>query len=225
MRKLVVLLIVAGVLLAGDQAARVYAQSKLAERAAAYYPPSTAADASIRSFPFVGRLLVMGDVVEMKVGMENLQADVILIRRLDLDLRDVELDRNALFRGRVELIDIGSGRIDALIDGPSLAKAAQADLRFHEDSVEIHKRVGGADVFARGRASVSNNVLRLQPTSVQGVGLPASAFALTLRISGPEILPCDAVAEPVEGGLLVGCNVKDVPPSLVRAARSGPSGP
>lgn len=224
MRKLVVLSVVAGVLLAGDQAARVYAQSKLAERAVAYYPPSTSADASIRSFPFVGRLLVQGVVVEMKVGMENLQADVILIRRLDLDLRDVELDRNALFRGRVELTDIGSGRIDALFDGPSLAKAAQADLRFHEDSVEIHKRVGGTDVFARGRASVSNNVLHLQPTSVQGVGLPASAFALTIRISGPEILPCDAVAEPVEGGLLVGCTLKDVPPSLLRAARSGPSG-
>jgi hypothetical protein len=225
MRRLVILLIIVGILLAGDQAARVYAQTKLAERAASYYPPSTAADASIRSFPFVGRLLVMGDVVEMKVGMENLQADEVLIRRLDLDLQHVELDRNALFRGRIELTDIGSGRIDALIDGPSLARATQTDLRFHEDSVEIHKRVGGADVFARGRASVSNNVLRLQPTSVQGVGLPASAFALTIRMSGPEILPCDAVAEPVEGGLLVGCTVKDVPPSLLRAARSGPSGP
>jgi len=224
MRKLVVSLVVAGVLLGGDQAARVYAESKLAERAVAYYPPTTAADASIKSFPFVGRLLVRSDIREMRVGMENLRADVVLIRRLDLYLSDVELERNALLRGEVELTDIGSGRIDALFDGPSLARAAGVDLRFHEDSVEIHKRVAGTDVYARGRASVSNNVLRLQPTSVQGVGLPASAFALTIKISGPEILPCDAVGEPVEGGLLVGCTVRDVPAALVRAARSGPSG-
>jgi hypothetical protein len=224
MRKLVVVLVIVGVLLGADQAARVYAQSKLAERAVAYYPPTTAADASIRSFPFLGRLLAVGDIDELRVGMENLRADVILIRRLDLDLRHVELDRGALLRGEVELIDIGAGRVDALLDGPSLARAAGADLRFRENSVEIHKRVGGADVYARGRASVSNNVLRLQPTSVQGVGLPASAFAVSIRLPGPEILPCDAVGEPVEGGLLVGCTLRDVPESLVRAARTGPTG-
>jgi hypothetical protein len=155
--------------------------------------------------------------------MENLRADAVLIRRLDLHLSDVELDRQALVRGEVELTDIGAGRVDALFDGPSLARATGVDLRFHEDSAEIHKRVAGTDVYARGRASVSNNVLRFQPTAVQGVGLPLSAFALSIRISGPEILPCDAVGEPVEGGLLVGCTLRDVPAALVRAARSGSS--
>lgn len=220
MRKLVVLSIVAGVLLAGDQAARAWAQAKLAEQAAAYYPPSTRSDAAIRSFPFLGRLLVQGDVPEVNLGMDNLRADVVLVRRLDLNLRNVEIDRGALARGKVEVADIGSGRIDAFVDGPSLAKAVNADLRFHEGGVEIHKRVAGRDVFARGRVSVSGNAVRLQPTSVQGVGLPASAFALTIRIPGVELWPCPAEVQMVEGGLRVGCRVKDVPPVLVQAAQN-----
>jgi hypothetical protein len=222
MRKLVVVVVIAaGALVVGDQAARVYAQSKLAERAAAYYPPSTASDASIRSFPFVGRLLVSGDVPDVKVGMDNLRADVVLIRRFELDLHDVVVDRQALFKGRVEITGIGSGRIEALVDGSSLARAVGEDLRFHDGGVEIHKRVGGRDVFARGRVTVAKNALRLEPTSVQGAGLPASAFTLTIQIPGSDLWPCAAQAQSVEGGLRVSCTVEHVPPALVRAAQPG----
>src|SRR5437588_6177407 len=49
-------------LIVGDQAAKGWAESKLAERAAAYYPPGAGSSASIHSFPFLGRLLVSGSV-------------------------------------------------------------------------------------------------------------------------------------------------------------------
>jgi DUF2993 family protein len=219
MRKLIVLLAIAAVVV-GDQVARVYSQSKLAEQAAAYYPPSTASDATIRSFPFLGRLLVGGDIPRVTVGMENLRANFILIRRFEIDLHDVELDRGELLLGRVRVTDIGTGRIEALVDGSSLSRAVGADLRFGDESVEIHKRVAGRDIFARARVTVSKNVVRLQPTSVVGVGLPASAFALTITIPGADLWPCQAEVEAVQDGLQVGCRIQDVPPALVQVLQN-----
>lgn len=212
------LVVVVGALLAADVAARVWAESKLRERAAAYYPPSTAAAASIRSFPFLGRLLVLGDVPEVSVAMENVRPGVVVVRRLTLDMETVEVDRGKLLRGRVRLVDVGRGRIEARIDGPSLARAAGVDLRFREGAIEIHKDVRGVDVFATARASMEENVVRFEPTSVQGVGLPLEAFAVTYEIPGPELVPCRPTVRPVEGGLLVSCTVDEVPAALLQGA-------
>jgi hypothetical protein len=226
-RKLVVLAVVSGVLLAADVAARSWAEAKLAEQAAAYYPPSSASSASIRSFPFLGRLLVGGDVPGVSVRMENLRADILTVRRLELDLSDVNVDRGELFAGRVRVLDVGAGRIEALVDGSSLARAVGLDLRFADGEVEIHTTVRGVDVSARGRVTLEGNRLRIEPISVQGLGLPATAFTVTYEIPGAELLPCPAEVRPVPEGVLVACAVDDVPPALVQgaaaAARRGPS--
>jgi hypothetical protein len=204
------------VLLLADQVARSWAEAKLRERAAAYYPPSTSASASIRSFPFLGRLAVSGDVPEVKLTMDDVRFDVLLVHRLSLDLEQVEVDKGELTRGRVRVLDIGHGRIDLRIDGPSLARAVDADLRFTDGSIEVHKRVGGADVVARGQVTLEGNTLRLRPTSVEGVGLPASAFALTYRLPPSLVPPCRVEVRTTSGGLVAGCTFTDVPESLVR---------
>lgn len=226
-RKLVVLAVVSGVLVVADVAARSWAESKLAEQAAAYYPPSGESSASIRSFPFLGRLLVGGDVPEVFLRMENLRADILTVRRLALDLSGVEVDRGELFAGRVRVLDVGAGRIEALVDGSSLARAVGLDLRYADGEVEIHKTVRGVDVSARGRVTLEGNRLTIVPTSVQGLGIPAAAITVTYDIPGAELLPCQAEVRPVPEGLLVACAVDDVPPALVpgaaAASHRGPS--
>jgi hypothetical protein len=102
MRKLVTLALMAVVVVAADVLARGWAESELAAQEAAYYPPSSVSSAEIHSFPFLGRLLVGGD--------------------------DVKVDRSELFSGRVRVLDVGSGRVEALVDSP-LARAAAAALR------------------------------------------------------------------------------------------------
>ena len=104
--------------------------------------------------------------------MENMQPGVVLVRRLTWDMETVEVDRSRLLRGQVRLVDVGRGRFEARIDGPTLAQAAGVDLRFREGAIEIHKDVRGVDVFATARASMEENLVRFEPTSVQGVGLP-----------------------------------------------------
>ena len=203
-----------------DEMARSWAEAKLAERAAANYR-ATSSSALIRSFPFLGRLALQGVVPELELRMEDVRLDPLLVRSLDLDLRTVEVDRAELTRGRLRLVDIGEGRIDLRIDGPSLAQALGADLRFGDGSIEVHRRVGGVDVVARGDVVLDGNTLRLQPTSVEGAGLPASAFALTYQVPRSLLPPCRADLRAVAGALVAGCTFTEVPESLLRSGSLG----
>ncbi|MGH8972558.1 MAG: LmeA family phospholipid-binding protein [Acidimicrobiia bacterium] len=218
MRRLVTLALLAVTLVAADVLARAWAESNLARQAAAYYPPSTASSASIRSFPFLGRLLVAGEVSAVSLRMEGLPADVLTVRHLQFDLDDVKIDRGEMFAGRVRVLDVGAGRVEALVDGTSLARALGLDVRFADGEVEVHREIRGVDVSARGRVTLEGNKLRIVPISAQGLSVPASTFTVTYDIPGVRLLPCDAEVRPVPEGLLVACSVEDVPPALVQGA-------
>jgi hypothetical protein len=218
MRKLVTLVLLAVALVAADVLARAWAESELAAQAAAYYPPSSASSAQIHSFPFLGRLLVGGDVSAVSLRLENLAAGVLALRRLQFDLDDVKVDRRELFSGRVRVLDIGAGRIEALVDGSSLARAVGLDVRFADGEVEVHRDIRGVDVSATARVTLEGNKLRIVPTSVQGLKVPVSNFAVSYDIPGVQLLPCTAGVRPVPAGLLVSCSVDDVPPALVQGS-------
>jgi hypothetical protein len=209
-------------LVMGDQAAKGWAESKLAERAAAYYPPGSGSSASIHSFPFLGRLLISGSVPRVDVNLDDLKIETLVIRRLSINVSDVRLNRGELFHGKVHVYDIGEGKIVATIDAPALAKAVGADLRITPGEVEIHKRIEGVDVRAKGKVSVKGNVLTVTPTSVEGLNVPASTFAVSYRIPGVQILPCQADVRLVQNGVVLSCKVTDVPAALVQAAQSAP---
>jgi hypothetical protein len=209
-------------LIVADQGAKGWAESKLAERAAAYYPPGAGSSASIHSFPFIPRLLISGEVPRVDVNLDDLRFQAVLVRRLSLHVVDVKLDRDEIFRGRVHVRDVGEGKIVATLDGPALAKAIGADLRFTDaGDVEVHQRIQGVDVKAKGTVTVKGNVIRVTPTSVQGLDVPANRFALSYRIPGIELLPCDAAVKITRDAAVLSCDVVDIPAALIQAAQSG----
>jgi hypothetical protein len=223
-RKWIVLVIPTIILLAfvmADQAAKGWAESQLADRAAAYYPPGSDSSASIRSFPFIVRLLFLGSVPRVDVNLEDVRFQAVLVRRLSLRVSDVKLDRAELFSGRMHLDDIGQGQITATLDGPSLAKATGFDLRFKPGEVEVHQKIQGVDVVAKGQVAVKGSVVTVTPTSVQGLAVPLSRFAISYRIPGIEILPCQADVKIIQNGVTLSCQVTDVPAALVQVAQSG----
>jgi hypothetical protein len=209
-------------LIVGDQAAKGWAESKLAERAAAYYPPGSGSSASIHSFPFIGRLLFSGSVPQVDVNLDDLKVEALLIRRLSIHVSDVRLNRSDLFGGKVHLDDVGEGKIVATIDGPSLAKAVGVDVRFTPGEVEVHKRIQGVDVTGKGKVTVKGNLVTLTPTSVEGLNVPPSSLTVSYRIPGVEILPCQAAVKVVQNGIVLSCAVTDVPTALVQAAQTQP---
>lgn len=223
MRKWLLLVFPTVILLAlivGDQAAKGWVETKLAERTAAYYP-GAGSSASISSFPFVGRLLFLGSIPRVDVDLDDLQVAPVVIRRLSLQVVDVKLDRGELFGGSVRLEDVGRGTIEATVDGPSLARAVGVDVRFAPGEVTVRRRIQGVDVVARGTVTVQGNMVTVTPTSVQGLSVPPSRLAISYRIPGIELLPCPADVEIRKDALVLACQVTDVPPALVQAVQPG----
>jgi hypothetical protein len=209
-------------LIVADQAVKGWAESKLAERAAAYYPPGSGSSASIRSFPFIPRLLVTGEVPRVAVNLDDLRVQQVLIRQLSIRVSDVKLDRDEVFRGRVHVRDVGQGTIAVTLDGPALARAMGADLRFTSaGDVEMRQRIQGEDVKAKGKLTVKGNNITVTPTSVEGRSVPASRFAINYRIPGVELLPCAAESKITRDTVVLSCNVVDIPAALVQIAQSG----
>src|SRR5438132_276653 len=95
------------------------------------------------------------------------------------------------------------------------------DLRFTPGEVQVHEKIQGVDVVAKGTVSVKGNLVSVTPTSVEGLSVPASRFAISYRIPGIEILPCQADVKLIQNGLVLSCNVTDIPAALVQAAQSG----
>jgi hypothetical protein len=209
-------------LIVADQAVKGWAESKLAERAAAYYPPGSGSSASIRSFPFIPRLLVTGEVPRVAVNLDDLRVQQVLIRQLSIRVSDVKLDRDEVFRGRVHVRDVGQGTIVVTLDGPALARAMGADLRFTSaGDVEMRQRIQGEDVKAKGKLTVKGNNITVTPTSVEGRSVPASRFTINYRIPGVELLPCAAESKVTRDTVVLSCNVVDIPAALVQIAQSG----
>lgn len=224
MRKWIFLVIPTVILLAlimGDQAAKGWAETKLAERAAAYYPPGAGSSASISSFPFLGRLLFLGSIPRIDVNLEDLQVAPVVIRQMSLRVSDVTLDRGDLFSGKVQLEDVGRGTIVATVDGPSLARAVGLDVRFAPGEVTVRQRIQGVNVVAKGTVAVKGNLVTVTPTSVEGLSVPLSRFAISYRIPGIELLPCQADVEIVKEALVLACEVTDIPAALIQAAQTG----
>ncbi|HET9771697.1 MAG TPA: hypothetical protein VFS16_12475 [Acidimicrobiia bacterium] len=224
MRKWLLLVFPTVILLAlivADRAVKGWAEDQLAERAAAYYPPGAGSSASITSFPFVGRLLFLGSIPRVDVNLDGLQVAPVVIRHLSLRVSDVKLDRGELFGGNVRLEDIGRGTVVATVDGPSLARAVGVDVRFAPGEVTVRRRIQGVDVVATGTVAAEGNLITVTPTSVQGLAVPLSRFALSYRIPGIELLPCQADVEIRKDSLVLACQVTDIPAALVQAAQTG----
>ena len=206
-----------------DGIARRWAEDQIRQRAESYYPSSRVL-ARIRSERFLRPLVRRGTVSDLEVALFDAEVNtddaVVRLRRIILDLYEVTIRRRDLLQGRIRLKDLGSGRVEVEIDGPSLAAAVGLPLVFHEDEVEIRRGVGPLAVSARGALSVDEDVLRFRPGTVQGLPLLVS-MDFEFRLPTSPVWPRAAEVRSIEGGLVLTCDLKDVPPGLIAPRREG----
>lgn len=212
MRKLVLVavIVLGGLVVAADLAARQVAEDELRDRLAAEIATEVEVGgpvrASIRSFPFLGRLLVSGTVPEVRASVADVVVEGLRLAEVSVVLHDVELDRDRLVSERQVVIErIGRGTATAEVSQAELTRLVGVEVTL--DQGEARARVGGQVVPAE--ASVSEGVLRVE---VAGFDLPA------VTLPDLPLLPCQPDAGIVPGRLRLTCALDEVPAELVARA-------
>lgn len=194
---------IAGLLVAGDVAARTVAESQIRDRVVIAAGPAGETTARISSFPFLLRLFTAGDVSRIRVSAADVTVEDLTLARVALDLRGVTLDRDRLLsEQKVVLTALDRGTATAEVTADQLSERLGVAVTLEAGRARV--RVAGQTVTAT--ASITDNRLRL---TVAGVDVPA------LRIPRLPLLPCVADAEILPGRIRMTCSVDRIPAELV----------
>ncbi len=204
MRKFLALGMVLTVIVAVDQGARVFAENKLEEKARTEVRGASSVDASISSFPFLGRLLVSGSVSTVEVRAERAALSDLLSAAVSVDMRGVQLDRDDLFTGKVRLKGIDTGTITIEIDAAGLNRVLKLPVEIAGGEVRL--TVAGRTLASR--AAMDAGTLVLEAAGLRTLRVPIGRSGL---------LNCVAATAEVVGDVIrLTCQVDEVPPALRR---------
>ena len=213
-RLLVVIVVLGAALVGGDVYGRHWAEGQLRARIGAAVPEAQNVTASIRSFPFVGRLATAGEVQGVSAHAGPVTEGSITFASIDVSLRGVKLDRKVLAQDRVvRLVGIDTGLVSAVMTAEQLSQAL-GGLPLTLTPGHVQATLQGTTVTAV--VSLTSNELRLAPA-----GRPV----ISLRIPTNALLPCSASAQVLEGRILLTCVLRAVPAGMIEAAlRAGSAG-
>ena len=210
--KLQVLLLVLAVLAVGAVAADVVlknrAETELAAQIANRVPETTGVRTRIRSFPFVGRLLVSGQVSHVDVMAQHSAAGGVALNDIRVRAEEVELDSGAAMDGRAVVRSIKRGSV-------------QADLR--QDQInsrlprgfQVQLEPGSAVVSGPGGAQAK---LTVSPEGRIQVRI-ANRSLLDLVLPDTALLPCRPTPTFITGALRLSSTFTEVPKLLLDLAR------
>ena len=205
-----VLVVIAGLLVAGDVGARRYATGQISDRISASVPEASGVHSRIHSFPFLGRLLISGNVPEIGTHIDHLVVVAGLsFSDLDVDLHDVTIDRHAMLSHRqVRLTKIGRGTVSVGLTQESLTS---------ELGRPVHITAGGVLVTVVGTSAVQASVsINGRQLVVRAAGLPA----LSVPLPTTKLFPCEPQVALVAGRAVFSCTFAGIPPAFVQAAAS-----
>lgn len=210
--RLLVLAVLAGLvaLTAAEVVVPPRIEQGVEERVAREVPEAGSVDATLRSFPVVARVLGTGRMEHLVVVLDDVARPEVRVDSVRVDVRGIEVSRQALVDGEVDLERIDSAALMATITEEDLEETLPgnvADLRLLPGRAEVTVagQTVGSDVAVRdGRV-----VFDLGPLGDAGVALP-----------GREFFPCPLEGEVVHGAVQLFCTLDEVPPYLLRRLQS-----
>ncbi len=205
---LLVVAVVAVAALAADVVLKNRAETELAAQVMTKVPGATGVRAKVSSFPFVGRLLLSGQVPRVVVTAQQATASEISLSDIRVQVDDVEMDSGEAMDGRAVVRSIGGGSV-------------QADLRVDQINPRLPR--GYSVQIEPGRAVVTG------PAAAQAQLVTTPAGSVQLRVGDraladvpfpkSELLPCPPTATFVSGAVRLACTFDEVPPLLVDLAQ------
>jgi hypothetical protein len=189
---------------AGDLAARAYAEARTQKEVNRQAGPDLDVRVHIRSFPFIPRLLVAGQVQQVTATASAVKEGPITIQNLQLDLHDVRIDRRQTLNDRrLFLKSIGHGSMSGEVTSEALSQALGFPVQVVDGGIEA--TVAGHTF--RAEVSMKNGVLTL---GAAGITLPS----LTVPIGG--LLPCRPSATQDGDLVKVSCAFTAIPSQLIQ---------
>lgn len=163
--------------------------------------------ADIDSFPFIGKLLLVGSAGDIQLVMNDVDLQRLRFSRLEVDLFDVRLDRGKAMSGDAEITDIDRGVITMTFSAEDLSRAVKLPVTIDDGKVSVEVR--GVKASATPQVTAEGS-LRL---TVQG--LPA----VNVPIPRTRLVTCAVKDVKVDDGELeASCTIEEIPPALLRAA-------
>ncbi len=206
MRRLIVgLAILVGLAVVGDLAARLWVERRVEDRAAAHLPSVREVDASVESFPFLGRLLWSGDVPHSRLVLRDVTGVGINVAEVRLEIDGATFDRRSLVRGdRVQLVDVDRVRLSVRVSDRALSRVLGSVVQLAPAGVQV--RTGGGVVEAQLRVDDRRLVFGLAGVPAQSVPLPSA-----------DVLPCEPQIDVQERAVELSCAIADLPPLVLDA--------
>lgn len=185
-------------------------EARVAERV----PEAASVTAELTGVPIVARGLATGEVERLLVTLDEVARPEITISSVAVDVRGIEISRQALIDGEIDLERVDRAELTALITEGDLEEALPSgiDLSLRPGRVEatvVGQTVGSDVTVAGGRV-----IFDLGPLPDASVALP-----------GPELFPCPLDGEVVEGAVRLSCTLEQVPDYLLRQVEAAAPDP
>jgi hypothetical protein len=197
-RAIAVTLIVLIALAVGvDIGLRLFTERRLARSAQVSLGLPQEPDLDLRGFPFLLQF-ARGRFDAVGIGADDVEAEGLLIDRVDLTFEDVAFDRGTLLGGEGS-ITAGEGTGEAVLDEDEVSSYLQdhdvpVRVRFLGPAIRVSTRVSfdGSTTTAssQGRLRLVDGALVFEAEEVQvdgSIGIPAAALSFELPL--PEVVP------------------------------------
>lgn len=151
MKKLVVLLAIVGLLVAGDFWVKATAEERVGAEIQDSFAASGEAEIEFSGFPFTVRLLT-GTIPSATVKSTQLERDGVRFTDLRMTMQDVTFSWSKVLAGEVGSVAVRDGRGRAAIPAPNLVKAFSAvggDIEIVIADGKLRVRLGSVETNAR----------------------------------------------------------------------------
>lgn len=234
MKKLGIVLIVVGVLLAIllavgwwlDRSARRLAEQTASARVLEVLPHTKRAVVTIDGFPFLADVLLFSTVDRLHVELDGVADHGVEVEHVELVVDKIRIDRDKLLDAQqLKVTGIDRAEVVARVTGEAISKVLGETVKLEGDTAKVVVRglppqVGMGDTLEiDAKLTVEGRRVSLNLSSTQ---VPESIARHYLRpmqftLPGEEVLPCTPGLKLVDSRLELRCSVTELPVAVRRA--------
>jgi hypothetical protein len=225
MKKLAIVLIIVGVLLAilivagwyVDRTARQMAESEASKRILEVLPGTGKAEVTIESFPFLLGVLWSGSVDRLNVELTDVNQAGLEVEKITLVVDELRIDKDLLMdEKKLAVTGIARAEVVGRVTAEAVSKVVGEKVILDGNKAQVVAR--GMKVDAKFEVKKRRVTVSLSSKDVpaeiakQYLGKP-----LVFALPGEEVLPCEPGLAVVDSRLELRCSVTELPASVKRA--------